>query len=198
MSLWITRLAYLNILWISFTLAGLGVLGIFPATAAMFAVVRKWTRGEDEIPITATFWKAFKKEFLQANKMGYCLLLIGYALIQQLQILWRQEDMMYVLAGFGVLLLVFLYAIVLLYAFPVFAHFQLSVLNYIKWPVIIGVVHPLLTIVLAVALFFIYTIVYATVPALLFFFGGSITAYILTWGAGKTFAKYEQQTAPIN
>ncbi|BDG36084.1 DUF624 domain-containing protein [Saccharococcus caldoxylosilyticus] len=39
---WITRLACINILWMLFTLAGLIVFGIAPATVALFTIVRKW------------------------------------------------------------------------------------------------------------------------------------------------------------
>ena len=38
---WVIRLVYLNILWIGVSLLGLGILGIFPATSALFPVLRK-------------------------------------------------------------------------------------------------------------------------------------------------------------
>ncbi|MYL46718.1 YesL family protein [Virgibacillus halodenitrificans] len=191
-SLWISRLAYVNLLWIVFSLLGLGVLGLMPATAGMFAVIRKWVLGRDDIPIFSTFWGTFKKEFLKINLIGYILILIGYVLYMEVRILWVQESAVYILAGFGVLALIFIYSIVLLYIFPIFAHFKLNTFQYIKWPAIIGIVHPILTIVLGGGLLFLHYLTYVTIPALLFFFGGSVTAYVLTWGISKTFNKYEQ------
>lgn len=191
-SLWISRLAYVNLLWIVFSLLGLGVLGLMPATAGMFAVIRKWVLGRDDIPVFSTFWGTFKKEFLKINLIGYILILIGYVLYMEVRILWVQESAVYILAGFGVLALIFIYSIVLLYIFPIFAHFKLNTFQYIKWPAIIGIVHPILTIVLGGGLLFLHYLTYVTIPALLFFFGGSVTAYVLTWGISKTFNKYEQ------
>lgn len=46
-----------------FTLLGLGVFGIMPATAALFAVMRKWIQGQDNVPVLKTFWQEYKGEF---------------------------------------------------------------------------------------------------------------------------------------
>src|SRR5690625_6342583 len=48
---WIMRLAYVNILWIAFSLVGIIILGFFPATIGMFTVIRKWIQGDGDIPI---------------------------------------------------------------------------------------------------------------------------------------------------
>lgn len=42
---WIARLAYINLLWILFTLSGFVVFGFFPATIAMLATLRQFIRG---------------------------------------------------------------------------------------------------------------------------------------------------------
>ncbi|WP_396954475.1 DUF624 domain-containing protein, partial [Niallia sp.] len=41
----IAKLMYVNALWMGCTFLGLGIFGFFPATAAMFSVVRKWIMG---------------------------------------------------------------------------------------------------------------------------------------------------------
>src|SRR5436190_181234 len=41
---WIARLAYINLLWILFTLSGFVVFGFFPATIAMLATLRQFIR----------------------------------------------------------------------------------------------------------------------------------------------------------
>ena len=71
-SAWITRLMYVNLLWILFMLAGLIVMGVFPSTTAMFSVTRKWILGETDTPVFHTFWKAYKQNFLQSNLVGLC------------------------------------------------------------------------------------------------------------------------------
>lgn len=196
-STWAMRLAYLNILWVAFTILGLGVLGLMPATAGMFAVVRKWILEEenDDIKIFTTFWNSYRKEFLKSNILGYILIVIGYLLYIEMQILRTQESMMYMFASFGVLALFILLLIILLYAFPIFSHFEISALQNIKWAFIIGVLHPILTVTILVGVGLIYYITFNTIPALFFFFGGSVTAYVLMWGAAKTFSKFETSEA---
>ena len=57
---WVMRLAYLNLLWIGFTLAGAVIFGLAPATAAMFAVTRQWTLGKTDVPVFQTFFGRLK------------------------------------------------------------------------------------------------------------------------------------------
>lgn len=190
---WATRLAYLNILWVFFTIIGLAIFGLMPATAAMFAVVRKWVMGEPDIPIFKTFWNSYRKEFLPANGLGLILFLIGYFLVIQFNILFFQKSIVYKMASFGIVALFILYTIVITYLFPIFVHFNLKMIDYLKWPFIIGIIHPILTVLMIVGISAITYIIFMTIPALLFFFGGSTIAYLLMLGASQTFKKYEAQ-----
>ncbi|MBU5465486.1 DUF624 domain-containing protein [Virgibacillus sp. MSJ-26] len=190
-ALWITRFAYLNILWVLFSVAGLLFFGILPATTAMFAVVRKWIDGESDIPIFETFWKSYRKEFIKINVLGYSVFIVGYLLTIEFQILRSQEHIAYLIASFGVVGLFIIYFIILLYLFPIFVHFNLKPLEYIKWAFVIGIGHPFLTLFLFGVMIALVYLTFITIPALLFFFGGSISAYILMWGASLTFSKYE-------
>lgn len=194
-SVWAMRLAYVNLLWVVFTIVGLGFLGLMPATAGMFAVVRKWVSGEDEIKVFPTFWSSYRKEFVKSNLVGYILIGIGYILYIEFQILRAQESLVYFIASFGVIALFILLLIILLFVFPVFVHFNLSVFQNIRWAVTIGIMHPILTIVLGGVVGFMCYIAFMTIPALLVFFGGSVSAFILTWGASKTFSKFEHANA---
>jgi uncharacterized membrane protein YesL len=192
---WAMRLAYLNLLWMVFSVAGLILFGFMPATVGMFAVVRKWNLKEDDIPIFKTFWKTFRKEFVKANVTGYILFAIGYILSIELHVLQEQESIVYLIASFGIVALLLIYFIVVLYFFPIFVHFNLKTYHYFKWPFVIGVIHPILTIFLAILVLAVIYFTYMLIPALLIFFGGSMTAYILMWGVSKTFPKYEQKKA---
>jgi len=191
-SLWVTRFAFVNMLWATFTLFGLIAFGFFPATVAMFSVVRKWVLGDKDVAIFSVFWDTYRKEFFRANILGLVLFIIGYLLSLELQILRSQDSIVYIIASYGVIAIFILYAILLLYFFPIFSHFELKALQYIKWPLIIGIIHPILTVFLILGVFFINYLAYITIPALLFFFCGSVSAFIVTWGVSKTFSKYER------
>lgn len=194
-AVWITRFAYLNMLWVLFSLAGLLFFGVLPATTAMFAVVRKWVDGETDIPIFQTFWEVYRNEFIKINLLGYAILIIGYLLTIEFQILRSQEHIAYLIASFGVVGLFIIYFIILLYIFPIFVHFKLKPFEYIKWAFVIGIGHPFLTLFLFGVMIAIVYFTFITIPALLFFFGGSLSAYILMWGASQTFPKYERREA---
>lgn len=60
---WLFRLMWTNLLWIGFTILGLGIFGIMPATVAMFTVVRKWQMHETEISIWSVFKETYFKEW---------------------------------------------------------------------------------------------------------------------------------------
>lgn len=75
---WITHFAYLNLLWIIFTLIGGVILGIIPSTVAMFAIARKTAMGEEDISVIKTFWSTFRTEFIRANGLGLKITLIGF------------------------------------------------------------------------------------------------------------------------
>lgn len=194
-AVWITRFAYLNLLWVLFSLVGLLFFGVLPATTAMFAVVRKWIDGDRDIPIFKTFWQSYRKEFIKINLLGYGILIVGYLLTIEFQILRSQEHISYIIASFGVVGLFIIYFIILLYIFPIFVHFKLKPLEYIKWAFVIGIGHPFLTLFLFGVIIALVYLTFITIPALLFFFGGSISAYILMWGASQTFPKYERAEA---
>src|SRR5699024_1930131 len=90
-SYWLMKMIYLNILWISFSLIGLLLLGFFPATAGMFAVTRKWILGDREIPVFKTLWKNYKTSFMQTNIIGYTFVLAGLILYFDLKF-FRASD----------------------------------------------------------------------------------------------------------
>jgi uncharacterized membrane protein YesL len=59
------KLAYLNLLWIVFSVGGLIVFGSIPASVSLFTIVRKWLiNKETDLPIFHTFFQNYKNEFL--------------------------------------------------------------------------------------------------------------------------------------
>lgn len=190
-AIWITRLAYLNILWILFTVLGLVVFGLAPATTAMFSITRKWVLGESEVPMFKTFWETYKKEFLRSNAIGIILFVVIYLLSIEFQILRSVEGASYFIASYAVLAMLLILSILILYLFPIFVHFKLRFIDYFKWPLIIGILHPILTVFLLVVVGGLNLLTIIFLPGLIFFLNASITAYIVTWGVAKTFDKYE-------
>lgn len=185
-STWLMKILYLNILWITFSLAGLIVGGFFPATAAMFTVSRKWLQGEKDIPLTKTFINAFKKSFLQINMIGFLLLLIGLVLYVDYRFFQGSENLILSFLTFPILLALFIYFIVTLFIFPVYVHYQFSTIQYIKHAFIMALGRPLYSIMMIVGSYFVYLAV-SILPVLLLFASGSLLSIVLMWIAMKSF-----------
>jgi len=190
---WVTRFAYVNVLWILFTFLGLVFLGAMPSTVAMFAVIRKWVTGDKEVPIFKTFLESYRTEFVKANILGYIFFGIGALLYIDLQFLRTQEGLLNLVLSHGILVLFFIYFIMLLFVFPIFVHFELKFTRYITWPLIIGIVHPIVTIAMILGTVVAFYILFKVLPALALFFGGSVMTFILMWGSAQTFAKFEKR-----
>jgi uncharacterized membrane protein YesL len=189
---WISRLAFVNLLWLLFSALGLVVLGAAPSTVAMFAVIRKWVQGETNIPVFSLFWQTFKQEFLKANFLG--ILLLSAAIILYLD--WRlissvQGALNPILTGclMGV---AFLFLIVLLYIFPVYVHYDYTVFQYIKTAFLIGISHPVQTLGLLFGLMMALVIGFFFQGIGILYFGSGL-GYFLMYLSNSIFMRIGQQ-----
>ena len=193
---WLTRLVYANILWILFSLFGLIILGIMPATAALFAISHKWLRGIENFPIFKTFWQEFKNSFIKANILGVILIILSYIVgnssffyYQQFQI---EGGLNYQLLFYFMILIVLLYFLILLYIFPLFTNYELKYYHMFKNALLISVLSPGYTI-LTIASLLLLAVSFLFLPALVPFMGISSAAYITMWGTSKSFKKVENK-----
>src|SRR5690625_1481322 len=187
-SLVISRMAYINILWIIFTLLGLIVFGFMPATVGLFAVIRKWLMGEKDIPIFSTFWMNYRREFLKSNLLGLILFVIGYILY--IDFTFLPAGGFYTFIRVGLVMVTILYAIILLYIFPVYVHYEWKLRLYLKYALLLGAGHPHFTFLMIIgggALYYVCTLIPGIIP----FFSVSILAYIMMWTAYVVIKKME-------
>ncbi|MCC4722980.1 DUF624 domain-containing protein [Salinicoccus sp. RF5] len=185
---WIMRLAYVQLLWVVFTLIGLVAFGLFPATFSVFHVVRRWLRGDTDVSISKTFIGHYKAHFFKSNLLGLCVI-FGVALIAVNLIfidVTAPGDLMLIhILLFAVILL---YALFLFYLFPAFVHFEGSILKVVRNAFLFMLISPVHTALMAVSLAALGAIFYF-LPPLAFIFG--MTAYSLTttWFALMAFNK---------
>lgn len=150
---WITSLAYLNLLWLAFTILGLGFLGIFPSTIAMFSVTRKWVQGEGDRSIFKLFWSNYRKEFFKSQVFGYLLVLIGAWLVLDIRFFLHQQGTAFLILRLISLALLIIYLLVLFYLFPMYVHFQMKFFQYLKYAFTIGFAYPIYTLIIAIGIF---------------------------------------------
>lgn len=185
------HLAYINLLWILFTVVGLGVFGVFPATSAMFVVVRKLIKNEDNIKIFSVFWASFRTNFLQANGFGLTFSFIAYFIYFDLYFLQLNSDKLQFL--FPVIIFIMISGIVtLLFFFPVYTHFNLKFFQYFKQSFLIAITSPFEVLAIGASLGLIYFI--ATIlPGIIPLFTGSIFAYVATLISFRAFTRIEKR-----
>ena len=133
----IINLAYINILWILFSIVGLGVFGLFPATTAMFAITRKLIIGENNFKIFPAFWKYFKQDFLKANGFGIFILITIYLLYFDFKFVAQSNNFQFLIPILLFILISFI--VTLIFLFPVYSHFKLRFFQYIKQSFLIAI-----------------------------------------------------------
>src|SRR5699024_7934100 len=156
---WLFKFMFLHLLWIVFTIVGLGVLGISPATAGIFAVMQKWITEDADAPVFRTFFDTYKKEFISSNILGLILVVLAAFLYVDFIISKQMIQFFFVL--FLILIFIFMSIFTLLYIFPVFVRYELILFYYIKQSLLIALAQPLepaimLVSVLTIYLFFSY------------------------------------------
>ncbi|WP_407268563.1 YesL family protein [Radiobacillus sp. PE A8.2] len=189
---WITRLVYVNLLWIGFSLLGLLLFGIGPATSSMFTVVRKWVMGEEDIKVFSTFWHAYKKDFWQANILVWLLLIGGFLLYIDYLFIGNLDGWLTNILSGILLFLTLLYIVTLVFIFPVFVSFQLQPVQYLKYALHFGVSSPLsLLLIIVSGLAMYYLIMF--VPAVFPFLSGSVISLVIMKQADQTYKKIENK-----
>ncbi|MDX8045181.1 YesL family protein [Gracilibacillus sp. S3-1-1] len=177
-SVWVMRFAWLNMLWIAFTLLGLIFFGIMPATIAMFAVVRKWVLKDYDIAIFELFFKEYKRHFIRANLLGIILYVIGYFLSVFLNYTGFMHDSSFYPVLLGIFIIAaFLYVMLVLYIAPVFVHYQLRFWQYIRYAVSIGAINLHYSICTLAVLAGMYYVSFR-LPGITLFFSFSVSAYL--------------------
>jgi uncharacterized membrane protein YesL len=189
---WVSRIALLNVLWIVFTVLGLGFLGLFPATAATFAIARKWVSGEADIPVVKTFWNFYKRDFTKSNLLGYLLSVISYILYLDFVFLTvSPSDVVYFLT-IPFMLIAFIFTLTLLYTFPVFVYYDMKLFQVLKSAFFMMLLNPLQTLIMFIGCSGIIVILW-TFQGLAIFFGPAILAIVIMMPAYRAFQKVKDK-----
>lgn len=185
-AIWITRMVHLNILWILYTLLGLVIGGIFPATIAAFGVVRKWLMDEQDIKVWETFRGIYKQEFLSANGLGWILSVIGVGLFLNFKMIEAFQGQVNPIIPFVFYLIIFLYLLIVVWTFPLKAHYEASILRTIINALILGLTKVHISIIILIFLFAI-TYLSLEIPMLILLSLFSLAVLVWFWNALRIF-----------
>ncbi|MFS0615078.1 YesL family protein [Lederbergia ruris] len=191
---WVIKLVYANVLWLIFTLLGLGIFGVMPATVGLFTLLRQWIMGNETESALQIYWNSFRHEIFKANLFGLLFLVVGYIL--RIDIIYFKTSSHFL---FQALLIVMfclgvLYFITLLNFFPVYVHFEISFFAYFKYALLIGISQlssTLMMILGCIVIFCLYWYFSGLIPLLCV----SLFSLNLMWFGYRSFKKieYEQQ-----
>lgn len=193
---WVMWLIYLNVLWIFFTIIGLGVFGIFPATVSVFTVIRQLLLKEDT-SIIKVFFRTYKQEFLKINGIGLILALIAYILYMDLLFLDTIQGTFFYFFQIGLIIVSILFFITLIYIFPVYVHFKLKFYQYLKHALLIGIFSPLMNLVIIIGFVCLYFI-YKWIPGFIPIFGLSLVNLLVTASVMLAFNRFEKRQQKLN
>ncbi|WP_121609114.1 YesL family protein [Mesobacillus foraminis] len=188
---WILKLLILNLLWVMFTMAGLIILGFFPATTALFAVIRKLIMKDESVSIFQLFWSTYKLEFVKSNFLGMVVLLIGAILFMDIYILNKLDpSILNQILVILMFVLIVIYMAVIAYIFPVFVHYDTNISGYFKYAIILVIGRPFHTIfmlVIIIALLYLLRWIPGFIPIL----GFSLFALIVMKITSMSLPKYK-------
>ncbi|MDL4839333.1 YesL family protein [Aquibacillus rhizosphaerae] len=189
---WITRLAYLNMLCIGFTIVGAVIFGLFPSVVATFAVTRKWVLGETDVPVFKTFWKSYKSEFVKSNILGFILSLVGYVLYLDFVFVNAIGNNLGLILTIPFLIISIIYILTMFYVFPVYVHYDMKLTQVVKNSFFIMFMNPLTTIIM---LFGFSGITYMlwNFQGLMIFFSISVLATVIMMSAYRAFDKVNKK-----
>ncbi|TWD93741.1 putative membrane protein YesL [Neobacillus bataviensis] len=187
---WIMKLAFINLLWMVFSIFGLVVFSFFPATIAMFVVIRKMLMGDFDIPVFKTFLESFKKDFFKSNLLGLILFILGYFLYVDIHLI-RTTGGLLNLIYYPALIICLGFVLTVCYAFPTFVHYDFKVHQVLKSSFIIMLLNPLSTILIVIGGSAVYLLM-TTVPGLIPLFSGSTLAVVIMWSSFFAFSRIER------
>lgn len=175
----------LNLMWL---VACVPVVTIFPSTAAMFGVVRDWSR-EKEGGLLRAFASRFRENFAQSLLVGVLWTLFGAALVLDFFVAEGLSFVPGVIMKSLLVLAVVLFASASVYLFPVMVHYETGWMTLIKNSLLLSVGRLPTT---AACLLFVAVMVVLTVSLpLLIFITGSFTAHVLYRLCDREFAKLD-------
>jgi uncharacterized membrane protein YesL len=163
----IGNLVQLNIIWIILCLP---VITIFPATVAMYGVVRKWISGRDIDGIFRIYFSLLRECFVQSFGISIGWLILAYFLYFDYHIM-RFTGSIFIL---GLVTLIFL--AITVYLFPTMAHFHTNWKNIIRNSLTMAIAYPLKTALLVGILLLTILLIY--IFPISIFILGSVSAYL--------------------
>ena len=118
---WIWRLSWINLLWLLFSVP---LITIIPSTFAMYSVINKLVKEDEDIDILPVFVKEFKTYLIKSFPLGLALVLLSVFIYVDLMVLKEQSEGIMLILRYAILILAILFIPIALYSIPVFVEYE--------------------------------------------------------------------------
>jgi uncharacterized membrane protein YesL len=182
---WVARLAYINLLWILFTLSGFILFGFFPATIAMLATLRQFIRKNDP-PVFQTFLHYYKKEFFNSNKLGLVIAAIGFVLLVNIRFLQSTSQDLSSFLFYSSIIMCGMYFLIICYTLASYVEVDQPLGTHLKNALLITISNPIPSLFLIFGFAAVYFAI-TYISGLGFFFSISILGLVILSSANLAY-----------
>lgn len=188
---WLYFLLILQLFWLMGLILGGVILGIFPATYAMFTVIRKRLLDGD-VRINKEFWKSYQSVFLRSQLEGWIWILIGMFIYYDVRLLFAYQNLTGFIIGSLFVSILMIYGLCTMVLLPIHSHYNLTVLNRIRLALMIVITLPHISVGLSVGSIIMYFII-TKIPILFMLIGVTLLALLYTYLSSFAFRKVEER-----
>ena len=175
---WVFTLAYVNVLWLLFTLAGAVVFTITPATVAMMSCIRRWKEDPSYTIRFDEYRERFKSEFREASRLNlYLLPVIAMLILNTGLLLSSQAELPMMLMVMYIISVAFS-AVMFMHVITVYVLLNKRSIQTVTASVLFGFSHPFHSTVSFLLVVLVFLLIFST-SGLALFFGVSLISYIL-------------------
>jgi uncharacterized membrane protein YesL len=188
---WFSSLAVLNLSWLLFSLP---IVTVIPATDAVFEVIHNWELTGKRGSVFQQFKEAFKNNFKSSYKLGLPIVLAVVLIVLDSYFLnhltitsgWFQ------VLKYGFYTFFLLIILSILYAYPLMKNTGENHIRIFVMALFVAIGHPLTTLGVIGSLL-IMLFIFLLWPGMVFFFGISGTAYIMTKAVSHILSKSQEE-----
>lgn len=142
--------------------------------------------------IYGQFKQIYKEEFIKSNIIGWILLIVGIILYINYQAFQQLGDEIPLLFVFSFFLVLFFFNIILIWIFPLLAHYQTTIKQYFRYAIIIGLSKILYSIGICVSLIVVFYLS-LEIPSMFIFVTFALISLLTMWFAMQVFNEIERK-----
>ncbi|RSK55168.1 YesL family protein [Bacillus canaveralius] len=196
LSVWISNLVFINILWLVFTVFGGILLGFFPATTAMVLIIKKLLVEKNEFSIKKEFVRLYKSQFKKSNHLFFPFSLCGFIIVADIRFFSLMDFPYSSFVVYLFYLLLFLLTMLFFYSLIVYSD-GIGNKEIYKGSLYILLNNPMTNLYILTGLLLLLFLT-AKVTGLFFLFSGSIFSVYLLITVARTVKKINIKSIDIN